>query len=145
MKKSVLDQKSLTEAFEELKISTKHIKLIWRYVIQNQVEEFVQIPGIPKRALELLNRDFVITTSKVVSRTDNQDKSTTKLLIELQSGQRVETVIMRYGDVALSSFPIEEKEKLFQDGEYKFKSNKRATLCVSSQVGCAMGCTFCGI
>ncbi|KAH6570820.1 hypothetical protein BASA60_007543 [Batrachochytrium salamandrivorans] len=81
----------------------------------------------------------------VISRTDNSDGSTTKLLIELQDGQRIETVIMRYGDVSLSSFPDEEKEKQVLDveGNIKFRSKKRATVCVSSQVGCAMGCTFC--
>ena len=49
------------------------------------------------------------------------DKSTTKLIIELYDGMVVESVLMRY-------------EK---------KGDGRASLCVSSQVGCAMGCTFC--
>lgn len=39
------------------------------------------------------------------------------MLIELHDGEEVEAVIMRH--------------------------EKRATLCVSSQVGCKMGCTFC--
>lgn len=64
-------------------------------------------------------------------------------MIELQDGQRIETVIMRYGDVALDNYPVLQKEKLTTDGTFQFKSNKRATVCVSSQVGCAMGCTFC--
>ena len=52
---------------------------------------------------------------------------------------------MRYGDVVLESLPLSEKQKLKEqnDGSILFRSKKRATLCVSSQVGCAMGCTFC--
>lgn len=140
--KPVLDQQLLTQVFEDNGISLKHAQTIWRYLIQNGTTDYAEIPYLPKKALALL-KDFAITTSKVLERTDNKDGSTTKLLIELQDGQRIEAVIMRYGDVALSSFPVEEKEKMFANGEYKFKSNRRATLCVSSQVGCAMGCTFC--
>lgn len=33
------------------------------------------------------------------------DRSTTKLLIELFDGQKIESVIMRYGSVELDSFP----------------------------------------
>ena len=141
--KPLLDESLLLEAFEAQGVNPKHAQTLWRHVIQNGVQDLTSIPQLSKKALALLEKDFVLTTSKVISRTDNADKSTTKLLIELQDGHRIETVIMRYGDVALNSFPADEKEKLIKDGELKFKSNKRATVCVSSQVGCAMGCTFC--
>jgi adenine C2-methylase RlmN of 23S rRNA A2503 and tRNA A37 len=81
-----------------------------------------------------------------VDRKDAQDGSTTKLLIKLQDGQMIETVIMRYGSVELSSFPVKERERRLKELEKQGRthtSNKRATVCVSSQVGCAMGCTFC--
>ncbi|KAJ3344520.1 sorting nexin [Kappamyces sp. JEL0680] len=141
--KPLLDQKALLEAFEAEGINLKHVQVIWRHFIQKGTTDFSTIDNIPKKAIEILNRDFVPLTSRVVTRTDAKDKSTSKLLIELQDGQRVETVIMRYGDVALDSYPVAQKEKLSKDGEFQFKSNKRATVCVSSQVGCAMGCTFC--
>lgn len=52
-----------------------------------------------------------------------------------QDGQRIETVIMRYGDVELRNFPEHERERLRKDdGTMEFASNKRATVCVSSQV-----------
>ena len=94
--------------------------------------------------------------------------STSKLLIEFMDGNRVESVIMRYGDVALDNYPFkttdqggeesdtEENDDMkstttatttttntpFPNGRL-YKSHRRATVCVSSQVGCAMGCTFC--
>mmetsp|Transcript_2985 Transcript_2985/g.7047 ORF Transcript_2985/g.7047 Transcript_2985/m.7047 type:complete len:600 (+) Transcript_2985:151-1950(+) len=65
--------------------------------------------------------DFVNTTSRVKERFTSADESTTKLIIELYDGFVVESVLMRY----------------------RQKGAGRASLCVSSQCGCAMGCTFC--
>ncbi|EED91285.1 hypothetical protein THAPSDRAFT_34735, partial [Thalassiosira pseudonana CCMP1335] len=61
---------------------------------------------------------FATLTSKVQSYRTSKDGSTTKIAVELQDGHVVESVLMRH-------------------------AGSRATLCVSSQVGCAMGCTFC--
>ncbi|KAJ3110625.1 sorting nexin, partial [Phlyctochytrium bullatum] len=125
---------------------TKHIATLHRHLIQQGATAIDDIPDLPKAARALLASEFTLSTSKVVTRSDAKDGSTTKLLVELQDGQRIETVIMRYGDVELSSFPQEEKDrrqKELEDAGRSFKSNKRATVCISSQVGCAMGCTFC--
>ena len=65
--------------------------------------------------------DFVHTTSRVKEQFTSADQSTTKLIIELYDGFVVESVLMRY----------------------RQKGAGRASLCVSSQCGCAMGCTFC--
>jgi sorting nexin-8 len=142
--KPLLDEELLTRAFEENSIPLKHAQTLWRHVTQNNTVDFKQVPYLSKKALRLLDDEFTLTTTKLVSRTDSSDGSTTKMLIETQDGHKIESVIMRYGDVALSSFPEEERAKRQKDGELTFKSAKRATLCVSSQVGCSMGCTFCG-
>jgi sorting nexin-8 len=135
----LLDPDLLLSEFKKLKIKPIHAQKIWRCWIQHS-QSYDSIPQIPLDALELLKSKFTHSTSKVISRQDARDGSTTKLLIELQDGQRIESVIMRYGQVTLEKFPMEELEKK-KDG--LFKSNGRATLCVSSQVGCSMGCTFC--
>jgi 23S rRNA (adenine2503-C2)-methyltransferase len=59
---------------------------------------------------------FEILTSHIVDAHTGKDQ-TTKLLLEYADGQRVETVLI--------------------------PSGKRATACLSTQVGCAMGCSFC--
>lgn len=82
------------------------------------------IHTIPKALLVFLsdpNNGFVTLTSKVVESRLSSDGTTTKLVVQLQDGHVVETVIMRHHS----------------------PEGSRATLCVSSQVGCAMGCTFC--
>jgi adenine C2-methylase RlmN of 23S rRNA A2503 and tRNA A37 len=81
------------------------------------------IMSLPKQFLMYLQttKDFATLTSKVQQQLTSADRSTTKLIVELWDGQVVESVLMRYEQ----------------------KGNGRASLCVSSQCGCAMGCTFC--
>ena len=79
---------------------------------------------LPKAFLEFLadpQNDFVTVTSTIESRPTSKDGTTTKMAVRLQDGHVVESVLMRH----ISN------------------SGSRSTLCVSSQVGCAMGCTFC--
>ena len=76
-----------------------------------------ELRNIPVTARTLLCEHFVVSSSRVEARDESSDGETTKLAVTLSDGLRVETVLMRYG--------------------------KRTTACVSSQIGCAMGCTFC--
>ncbi|KAJ3157800.1 sorting nexin [Geranomyces variabilis] len=148
--KSLFDEDLVIEAFESKGIKASSARKMWRMLIQHsgKITHYNQIPDFPKAAVKLLDEEFALTTSKVISRTDAKDGSTTKLLIELQDGQRIESVIMRYGQVELDSFPEDKqarRQKRSEQGKAAdgFASKSRATLCVSSQVGCAMGCTFC--
>ena len=84
----------------------------------------LNIHRLPKALLAFLSdpsNGFVTLTSTVVESRLSSDGTTTKLAVQLQDGHVVETVIMRHHS----------------------PEGSRATLCVSSQVGCAMGCTFC--
>ncbi|KAJ3233234.1 sorting nexin [Chytriomyces hyalinus] len=144
--KSIFDEHELRAFFSTHSVNNHHINSIYRHIVQNGARSFDEIPELPARILPLLKKEFVLSTSKVAERLDASDGSTTKLVVELQDGQKVETVIMRYGDVELKSFPKEERERRAKELEKEgkqFKSNRRATVCLSSQVGCAMGCTFC--
>ena len=79
---------------------------------------------IPQRFLQFLQdtNEFVTLTTRVHQAQTSQDGTTTKLAVELHDGHRVESVLMR----------IQSEH-----------GGSRASLCVSSQVGCAMKCTFC--
>jgi len=72
---------------------------------------------LPTKLIEALPEALCLGTTKVVEAPTSADGATTKLLVELHDGHRIETVIMRHA--------------------------KRTTVCVSSQIGCQMGCTFC--
>jgi sorting nexin-8 len=79
---------------------------------------------LPRALLDFLkdpNNGLVTVTSKIALQLTSADSTTTKLAVQLHDGQLVESVLMRYVT----------------------HGGSRASLCVSSQCGCAMGCTFC--
>lgn len=81
------------------------------------VASFDEMKNIPKTLREKLDAEFVLTHPKVLRKQESSLDGTVKYLWELSDGNAVETVVMRY--------------------------NHGNTVCVSSQVGCRMGCAFC--
>jgi 23S rRNA (adenine2503-C2)-methyltransferase len=77
---------------------------------------FDDMTDLPKPLREALAAEFRLWTSRVVAHRKTDD-GTEKLLIELADGQQIECVLLRDG--------------------------MRRTICISTQVGCAMGCVFC--
>ncbi|MCA9270130.1 MAG: 23S rRNA (adenine(2503)-C(2))-methyltransferase RlmN, partial [Planctomycetales bacterium] len=77
---------------------------------------FDEMTDLGKQLRAELSTAFQIWTTKIVNHS-TADDGTEKLLLELHDGGRIECVLLRDGD--------------------------RRTICISSQVGCAMGCVFC--
>ena len=129
-KKSIWDAPALHNFLLSQNTKILHARRIYKYLMRTpnaSIQNLDNIIDFPMRILPELEKQFSMFTSKVVSAITCKDQSTTKLLIELQDGLRIETVIIRHGAVTARS----------PDGE------KRTTLCVSSQIGCKMACTFC--
>ena len=107
---------ALTEEFVSRGQTKFRGKQIFQWIYQKRVFSFEAMTDVSKAFREELERDFVIAIPKVFARQESED-GTLKLLLELQDGAKVETVLMpyRYGNA----------------------------VCVSSQVGCNMGCAFC--
>ncbi|MGI0047519.1 MAG: 23S rRNA (adenine(2503)-C(2))-methyltransferase RlmN [Nitrosotalea sp.] len=80
-----------------------------------------QIPSEMRDALAAAG--YAIGSASEVHRVVSEDGYTTKLLLKLGDGTLIETVLMQY--------------------KSKDKDHPRSTVCVSTQVGCQMGCTFC--
>jgi ERCC4-related helicase len=127
----ILDEGSFLEVLETEGIKDVHARPVWNYAINKVLQgskgdntgvTFTEdVPNVPKRLNAVLRERFVLCSSRVVQERHSTD-GTIKLLIELQDGQRVEAVIIPHkGDTAKA----------------------RNTLCVSSQIGCQMACTFC--
>jgi 23S rRNA (adenine2503-C2)-methyltransferase len=89
---------------------------IRRWLFARRAASFADMTDLPRGLRESLAADFRIWTTTVAVH-QRADDGTEKLLLELADGQRIECVLLR-------------------DGE-------RRTVCISSQVGCAMGCVFC--
>ncbi len=122
MNQSKIDLKSLTlpelEAFlADLGKEKYRSKQILRWIYQRQVCDFEQMTDLAKLfRQQLAERSYV---SELVPETVQTSKDgTRKYLFRLDDGETVEAV----------RIPMDED---------------RATLCISSQVGCAMGCQFC--
>jgi len=118
----------------EAGIKESHVPRIYRYLVKNPQTEWSSIPDLPKAAWHVLDRDFVRFTSTVEQCQTSTD-GTKKLLIRLQDGLKVEAVIMVYCQTA--------QPREGEDTDAEEVGRSRSTLCVSSQVGCQMGCTFC--
>ena len=83
------------------------------------------IKQLPKKLIEELNdAGYTIGSAKETHRVVSEDGDTTKLLLNLTNEQSVETVLMQYEPTKIGGHP-------------------RSTICVSTQIGCAMGCVFC--
>ncbi|KAK9112078.1 hypothetical protein Scep_019597 [Stephania cephalantha] len=129
--RSVFDLEAIKSEFENAGISTNFIPLIWKHVLRNPNCELDQVPSLPSAAYPLLVSKFKSSTSTLHSVVESIDNVTTKLLVKLQTRSFVEAVIMRY-DTRLGKYAGKPRP-----------GGQRATLCISSQVGCKMGCKFC--
>eukprot|EP00898_Chlorokybus_atmophyticus_P001144 jgi/Chlat1/202/Chrsp1S03119 len=131
-RRPVLDEAALLEFLAERGYKEVHATTIWSHVIRNNYDVQLQdIPGLSRQLAADLPLHFDVLTSIVATQQTSADGTTTKLLVTLQDGMQVEAVIMRYD-------PSAGKYAGGQRG-----GGPRATLCVSSQIGCKMACTFC--
>ena len=92
---------------------------IYRHLYVNFRDSFEAMTDLPIALRKQLSESYDLGTLRLVREQSADEDLTTKALFELPSGEMVEAVLMVYPD--------------------------RATVCVSTQAGCAMGCVFCEI
>jgi len=92
-----------------------HALQLFLWLYDKRVESFDEMTNIKKETLDLLKKDFSIDRLKIVD--VQEDSDVNKYLFELSDNEHIEAVLMKhdYGN----------------------------SICVSSQVGCNMGCKFC--
>ncbi|BCL82818.1 putative dual-specificity RNA methyltransferase RlmN [Ktedonobacteria bacterium brp13] len=98
-------------------------KQIYNWLFRQLVPDFAAMKNLPQTLRTRLEEEASIGLMTVRSEQHSKDGRTRKLLLELSDGRLIETVLMLYPPIG--------------DG------SSRATVCVSSQAGCALGCTFC--
>ncbi|WP_227766934.1 23S rRNA (adenine(2503)-C(2))-methyltransferase RlmN [Zhaonella formicivorans] len=108
--------------FEDLGEQKFRAKQLFQWVYQKGATDFVQMSNLSKGLRQKLSQAVAITSLKIQRKLVSQQDDTVKFLLSLPDGETVETVRMSY------------------TGR---ESRDRHTVCVSSQVGCAMGCVFC--
>ncbi len=89
---------------------------VWQWLYEKRVTDFSEMSNLSKQTIELLNERFVLDPLNEVVVQEGQD-GTVKYLFELPDHHMIETVLMRqaYG----------------------------LSVCVTTQIGCNIGCTFC--
>ena len=107
----------LTQAVEQLEQPKYRAGQIFRWLHKAGVPDFSQMTDLSLSLRQLLNDNFVIFSCDIEKKLISEYDSTVKYLFSLFDGERIETVVMKY--------------------KYGY------TVCVSSQVGCRMGCRFC--
>src|SRR6266567_694308 len=96
---------------------------LYSWLYQRLATDFSAMTNLPQALRDQLAQEASIGPMIVRSEQHSKDDRTRKILLELDDGKLIESVLMLYP-------PIGE-------------SSARATVCVSSQAGCAYGCTFC--
>ena len=106
----------LTAALKELNQPAFRAKQVFTW-LHKGVRSYEEMSNIPKGLREQLAEKYPIHAPKVVRKQESQKDGTIKYLWELSDGNCVETVLMRY--------------------------HYGNTVCISTEVGCRMGCAFC--
>jgi len=94
-----------------------------KWVYEDFVDSFDDMTDLPVNLRDELSRQLSLPALDVIDQRLSADKSTTKVLFELRDRGTVEAVLMRYAG--------------------SDRSEGRATVCLSTQVGCPVGCPFC--
>ena len=119
MQKTCISSYALEQLAEQLKAMGQpafRAKQIFHWLHQKLVTEFSAMTDQPKALLAKLEEEYYIAAPVIQRRQQSRD-GTVKYLFRLADGNCIETVVMRY--------------------------NYGNTVCVSTQVGCRMGCRFC--
>jgi 23S rRNA (adenine2503-C2)-methyltransferase len=96
--------------------SAYRVGQVRKWLFAQRAESFTQMTDLPQALREELAASFTLWNSSIARHTQADD-GTEKLLLTLADGGQVECVLLR--------------------------DETRRTICISTQVGCGMGCVFC--
>ena len=115
--KSIYDltKKDMEDYFISIGSKKFHANQLFSWLYEKRINSYSEITDIRKDTLDLIERDYSIDKLKVVD--VQEDVDVCKYLFELSDNEHIEAVLMRH-DYGIS-------------------------VCISSQVGCNMGCKFC--
>jgi 23S rRNA (adenine2503-C2)-methyltransferase len=92
-------------------------KQIYEWIHKKMAADFTEMTNLPAKLREELAKNCTIYGTRIVQEQISQQDGTRKYLMELADGNHVESVFMKY--------------------------HHGNSVCISSQVGCRMGCRFC--
>lgn len=111
-----LSKDELSSILLEMGEKSFRVKQIWQWLYVQGVKSFNEMTNLSKELRIKLDNRFILSRPKIITEQMSSDK-THKWLFEFSDGQRIETVFIPEDD--------------------------RGAVCISTQVGCAVGCKFC--
>lgn len=112
-----LTRPEMLALFARWDFSPVHVARLWRYLYWECADSIAAMTELPAKVRRRLEAETILGVLPTALATDSSDGFTRKYLLRLPDTERIETVLMRF--------------------------TGRVTACISSQVGCAMGCVFC--
>lgn len=112
-----LTLEELTEQFSVMGIQKFRAKQVYEWLHKHLAMSYDEMSNLPKTLREDLNKKFPLHNCEIARKQVSKLDNTVKYLFRLHDGDFVESVVMKY--------------------KYGY------TICVSTQVGCKMGCAFC--
>jgi 23S rRNA (adenine2503-C2)-methyltransferase len=112
-----LDLASLQALLQDWGEPAYRTRQLWEWLYVHLATGFGQMTNLPRSLRQRLATETIIDVPETVDTVQSTDGETRKDLLRLADGETIETVLMRY--------------------------ERRRTTCISTQVGCAVGCTFC--
>ena len=109
-------EEKLKQLFTDWGVPAYRVQQVFSWIYHHRARQFEEMTNLSKDLRARLAEHFVIALPRITAKTHSQDGSI-KYLFELDNGSQVESVWM--------------------------PDETRKTLCISSQVGCALGCEFC--
>lgn len=106
----------LIQKFGEFGLPSFRVKQVWGWVYNKGVKSFDEMSNVPSSIKELLNNHFTIERP-AISLQQNSNDGTIKWLLKFSDKNEAETVFI--------------------------PEENRGALCVSSQIGCTLNCSFC--
>ncbi len=110
-----VSKKELEKYLKEKKYPIYYAKEIYQWIYQKKIDSIFSASNLPNSLRKDLEQDFPMTSLEIIK--EQKGKDVSKYLFRLSDKEHIEAVLMRH-DYGLS-------------------------LCISSQVGCNMGCCFC--
>jgi 23S rRNA (adenine2503-C2)-methyltransferase len=111
-----LELGELEAALERCGVARFHARQLYRWIYKRGVTDFDRMTDLSRTDRDTIRREFILTTPKIVG-DDRSVDGTRKFVLELADARRIESVFI--------------------------PDTPSMTFCISTQVGCAMGCGFC--
>jgi 23S rRNA (adenine2503-C2)-methyltransferase len=135
----MIDLKGLTQTeLEELAVSFGERKFrgaqLFDWLYRKEVTDVSRMTSLSANLRGKLAGGATVNSIRLVEHQQSSVDGTTKFLFELSDGNRIESVLIP----PHTAFDPQGNSRVMNEGE-----QRRLTLCVSTQVGCALDCTFC--